>query len=71
MYGTIFNEPQGKWMKGSAMSGLAPKWVGEEPAYVYRTRSVGLPEPGSPLLLEGERSSLVTGFLLGVVASYI
>jgi len=70
--GTIFMEQTGRWMKGSRdMAALKGKFVNESPAYVFRDRSLALPEKGSPAALEVERGSLVTGFLLGLVASYI
>ena len=68
---TIWLEPQGKWNYGSARSGLSPKWINEQPVYVFRDRSLALAERGSPAALTLEGNSLVTGFILGVVASYV
>jgi hypothetical protein len=70
--GTIWREQQGYWLKGSRdMAALRGKWMNEQPAYVFRDRSLMLPERGSPAALVIDQSSLVTGFLLGVVASYV
>jgi len=71
MDGTIWLEPQGKWNYGSARSGLAPKWVNESPAYVFRDRSFGLTEAGSPASLEVEGGSFVKGLLIGVAGSLV
>ena len=68
---TIYGHMQGAWMKGSTQRGLSPKWINEEPVYVFRDRSLALPERGSPAALTLEGNSLVTGFILGVVASYV
>jgi hypothetical protein len=58
-------------MKGDrGGAGLKGKFVNEQPAYVFRDRSLMLPERGSPAALVIDQSSLVTGFILGVVASY-
>lgn len=67
---TIYGHMQGVWMKGSTQHGLSPKWINEQPAYVFRDRSLALPERGSPASLVVD-PSLVTGFLLGVAASYV
>ena len=70
--GTIFMEQTGKWQKGSRdMSALRGKWVNEQPVYVFRDRSLALAERGSPAALTLEGSSLVTGFILGIAASYV
>ena len=71
VFGTIWLEPQGKFNYGSRdMAALRGKWINESPAYVFRDRSLALPEAGSPASLAID-PSLVTGFLLGVAASVV
>ena len=45
--------------------------MNEQPVYVFRDRSLALAERGSPAALTLEGSSLVTGFILGIAASYV
>lgn len=47
--GTIFGQPQGKWIVGSiapqgAETALSGKWIGEYPMINYPTLSVKVPE---------------------------
>ena len=47
--GTIFGQPQGKWMVGSiapqgSETALSGKWIGENPSFTYPALSVQMPE---------------------------
>lgn len=68
---TIWGRMQGHWLQGSVQPGLSPKWINEKAVYVFRDRSLPVAEAGSPRALAYEQGSLVTGFLLGVAASYL